>query len=125
MASHGALGVLRSGRRYLPAVLAVVAAGSFSLTLPFSGWSPSAAFYLLPARGWELALGALLAALRADRVPARFARWASAGAMAALLRDAIRPNLVQTIEETPALVHAAYHSPDLGRGVAGDGAAAR
>ena len=79
------LGVLRSGRRYLPAVLAVVAAGSFSLTLPFSGWSPSAAFYLLPARGWELALGALLAALRADRVPARFARWASAGAMLGLV----------------------------------------
>ena len=28
-----------------------------------------------------------------------------AGAMAALLRDAIRPNLVQTCEQTPALVH--------------------
>lgn len=28
-----------------------------------------------------------------------------AGAMAALLRDAIRPNLVQTVEHTPALVH--------------------
>ncbi len=30
----------------------------------------------------------------------------AAGAMAALLRDAIRPNLVQTVEGTPALVHA-------------------
>ncbi|HUY93214.1 MAG TPA: formate--tetrahydrofolate ligase [Pirellulales bacterium] len=29
-----------------------------------------------------------------------------AGAMAALLRDALRPNLVQTCEQTPALVHA-------------------
>ncbi|MFO0867831.1 MAG: formate--tetrahydrofolate ligase [Pirellulales bacterium] len=29
-----------------------------------------------------------------------------AGALAVLLRDAIRPNLVQTCEETPALVHA-------------------
>lgn len=29
-----------------------------------------------------------------------------AGAMAALLRDALRPNLVQTSEQTPALVHA-------------------
>lgn len=29
-----------------------------------------------------------------------------AGAMAALLRDAVRPNLVQTCEHTPALVHA-------------------
>lgn len=30
----------------------------------------------------------------------------AAGAMAALLRDAIRPNLVQTCEHTPAIVHA-------------------
>jgi formate--tetrahydrofolate ligase len=30
----------------------------------------------------------------------------ASGAMAALLRDAIRPNLVQTCEHTPALVHA-------------------
>lgn len=30
----------------------------------------------------------------------------AAGAMAALLRDAIRPNLVQTCEQTPAIVHA-------------------
>lgn len=30
----------------------------------------------------------------------------AAGAMAALLRDAVRPNLVQTCEGTPALVHA-------------------
>lgn len=30
----------------------------------------------------------------------------AAGAMAALLKDAIRPNLVQTCEQTPALVHA-------------------
>jgi len=29
----------------------------------------------------------------------------SAGAMAALLRDALRPNLVQTCEQTPAIVH--------------------
>ena len=29
----------------------------------------------------------------------------AAGAMAALLKDAIRPNLVQTLEHTPALVH--------------------
>ncbi len=29
----------------------------------------------------------------------------AAGAMAALLRDAIRPNLVQTLEHTPALIH--------------------
>ena len=27
------------------------------------------------------------------------------GAMAALLKDAIKPNLVQTLEDTPAFVH--------------------
>ena len=30
----------------------------------------------------------------------------AAGAMAALLRNALRPNLVQTVEHTPAIVHA-------------------
>ena len=29
----------------------------------------------------------------------------AAGAMAALLKDAIKPNLVQTLEGTPALIH--------------------
>ena len=29
----------------------------------------------------------------------------AAGAMAALLKDAVRPNLVQTCEHTPAIVH--------------------
>ena len=55
-------GVLRFGRRYLVATLAAVAIGSFMVSLPGSGWTPSAIFYLLPARAWELALGAFLAA---------------------------------------------------------------
>ena len=29
----------------------------------------------------------------------------AAGAMAALLKDALKPNLVQTLEGTPALIH--------------------
>lgn len=42
----------------------------------------------------------------ADRKPIRAADIKAAGAMAMLLRDAIRPNLVQTIEGGPAFVHA-------------------
>ena len=37
--------------------------------------------------------------------PVRAAQLKAAGAMAALLKDAIKPNLVQTLEHTPAFVH--------------------
>jgi formate--tetrahydrofolate ligase len=40
-----------------------------------------------------------------DRRPARAADVDAAGAMAVLLRDAFQPNLVQSIEGTPAFVH--------------------
>jgi formate--tetrahydrofolate ligase len=50
-------------------------------------------------------LGDILAAYRYDGSPV-FARDLKAdGAMAALLKDAIKPNLVQTLEGTPALMH--------------------
>ncbi len=42
----------------------------------------------------------------ADRRPVRAADLKAAGAMAMLLKDAIRPNLVQTLEGGPAFVHA-------------------
>jgi formate--tetrahydrofolate ligase len=38
--------------------------------------------------------------------PVRAADLRASGAMAALMRDALQPNLVQTLEHTPALVHA-------------------
>jgi formate--tetrahydrofolate ligase len=40
-----------------------------------------------------------------DRKPVRAADLDAAGAMAALLRDALAPNLVQTLEHNPAFVH--------------------
>jgi len=40
-----------------------------------------------------------------DKRPVRFAELKCTGAIAALLKDAIRPNLVQTLEKTPAFVH--------------------
>jgi formate--tetrahydrofolate ligase len=53
----------------------------------------------------ERRLGGIIVAYRRDRSPV-FARDLKAdGAMAALLKDAILPNLVQTIENNPALVH--------------------
>jgi formate--tetrahydrofolate ligase len=42
----------------------------------------------------------------ADRKPVRAGDLKAAGAMALLLKDAIRPNLVQTLEGGPAFVHA-------------------
>jgi formate--tetrahydrofolate ligase len=50
-------------------------------------------------------LGRMLVALTADGKPVIADALGVTGAMAALLRDAIHPNLVQTIEGTPALVH--------------------
>ena len=50
-------------------------------------------------------LGEMIVAYRRDRTPV-FARDIKAdGAMTVLLRDAMQPNLVQTLEHTPAFVH--------------------
>ena len=57
------------------------------------------------AEDLEERLGRVVIGYRRDRTPV-FARDLKAdGAMAALLKDAILPNLVQTIENNPALVH--------------------
>jgi formate--tetrahydrofolate ligase len=50
-------------------------------------------------------LGRILLAFTFDGRPVRAQDLHVTGAMAALLRDAIHPNLVQTLEGTPALVH--------------------
>ena len=50
-------------------------------------------------------LGRIVAALTVDGKAVRASDLKAAGAMAALLRDALEPNLVQTQEGTPALVH--------------------
>jgi formate--tetrahydrofolate ligase len=50
-------------------------------------------------------LGRILLALTYDDKPVTTADLGAAGAMTALLRDAIKPNLVQTIEHTPAFIH--------------------
>jgi formate--tetrahydrofolate ligase len=50
--------------------------------------------------------GRIVIGLTYDRQPVTAEQIGAAGAMAALMRDALRPNLLQTLENTPALVHA-------------------
>lgn len=50
-------------------------------------------------------LGRMLVARTYDGRPVYAADVRAQGAMTALLRDAMQPNLVQTLEHTPALVH--------------------
>jgi formate--tetrahydrofolate ligase len=53
----------------------------------------------------EEQLGRMLVAHARDRRPITASDLNAAGAMTALLKDALKPNLVQTLEGTPALVH--------------------
>ncbi|MDE7212396.1 MAG: formate--tetrahydrofolate ligase, partial [Lachnospiraceae bacterium] len=50
-------------------------------------------------------LAKIIVAYTCDGVPVTAKDLKAVGAMAALLKDAIRPNLVQTLENTPAIVH--------------------
>ena len=50
-------------------------------------------------------LGAMLVAYTYDNKPVYAREIGCVGAMAALLKDAMSPNLVQTLENTPALIH--------------------
>ena len=50
-------------------------------------------------------LGRVVVAYTFDGKPVTAKELNAVGAMAALLKDAIRPNLIQTLEHTPALVH--------------------
>ena len=50
-------------------------------------------------------LGRIIVGYTYDEKPVTAAELKANGAMAALLKDAIKPNLVQTLEGTPALVH--------------------
>ncbi|MFZ0140979.1 MAG: formate--tetrahydrofolate ligase [Aeromicrobium sp.] len=51
-------------------------------------------------------LGRVVVGYTPDGEPVTAEQLKAAGAMAVLLREAIKPNLVQTLENTPALVHA-------------------
>ena len=51
-------------------------------------------------------LGRIVIGYTGDGTPVTAEQLAGAGSMAVLLRDAIKPNLLQTLENTPVLVHA-------------------
>ena len=53
----------------------------------------------------EARLGRIVVGYTRDRQPVTCAEIGAAGAMTVLLRDALQPNLVQTLENTPAFVH--------------------
>ncbi|WP_296404470.1 formate--tetrahydrofolate ligase [Psychrobacter sp.] len=53
----------------------------------------------------KIRLGDILVAYTLDKKPVYAKDLKANGAMAALLKDAIKPNLVQTIEGTPAILH--------------------
>lgn len=53
----------------------------------------------------EARLGRMVAGYRQDRSPVTAAELKAAGAMTVLLKDALSPNLVQTLEGNPAFVH--------------------
>ena len=53
--------LLLTPRRHWARLMAVLAVSSFVLCLAVVGWKPVAAFYLLPTRAWEMALGSTLA----------------------------------------------------------------
>ncbi len=50
-------------------------------------------------------LGNIIVAYNKSGEPVRASELKASGAMAALLKDALKPNLVQTLEGTPAIVH--------------------
>jgi formate--tetrahydrofolate ligase len=50
-------------------------------------------------------IGEMIAAYTFDGKPVTVSQLKAEGAMTVLLKDAIHPNLVQTIEETPAIIH--------------------
>ncbi len=51
-------------------------------------------------------LGRIVVGFTTDQEPVTAEQLGAAGAMAVIMRDAIKPNLLQTLENTPALVHA-------------------
>ena len=53
----------------------------------------------------ERRLARIIVGLTADKAPVRASDWKAYGAMTLLLKDAVNPNLVQTLEGGPAFIH--------------------
>ncbi len=68
--------IQKAARQWLIPALVAVAITSFAWSILALGWAKPFSFYMIPARAWELAIGAILAILDAD-APA-FVRFRSA-----------------------------------------------
>src|ERR1019366_6876374 len=66
------LALKRFGRTFRVNAIMFLAACSFALSVYGSYRYPSATFYLLPTRAWELLLGSFLAVRPPQRLPARW-----------------------------------------------------
>ncbi len=86
---------LARGHRSARPTLLAIGVASFALGIVQAFHQQSASFYLLPARTWELALGAWLAAGRVRWRPTRWRAWASAAGVAMILLAlvALKPDL--------------------------------
>ena len=69
----GALSIPAASKWKLPATLSILL-GTLMLSAYWVTQEPNAAFYLLPSRAWELALGALLALAPVSRILVRLPR---------------------------------------------------
>lgn len=71
----------RRGRALVePAVLTLVVAASFAYSVHITAVAPAAAYFVTPARAWELGIGGLLAAaVHHGRLEDRLRAWGSAG----------------------------------------------
>jgi peptidoglycan/LPS O-acetylase OafA/YrhL len=87
-------------------VLALVAAVSFAMSLWATQWLPLVAFYSLPTRAWELALGGLVALTAGQwrRLPATLAVIAGWGGLALVLLAYIRLSAMTPFPGTAALL---------------------
>ncbi len=76
-----------AGSLWIGAVVAIVGALSLALSLALTDTNAPLAFFLLPARAWELSLGALvfLGATRLARIPDRLALLAGVGGLAMIV----------------------------------------
>ena len=74
------IAVARWGGRRFRLWIGLASAGSFALCMVAVHISPAATFFLLPTRGWELGLGALIAAGGVPRITSARAREVAAAA---------------------------------------------
>ena len=111
-----------------PVVIAVILT-SLALCLLFARSKPSFAFYLLPARAWELALGALLALSPQPRLPTLARSVAGTSAVLVLIMvpalsiDPVHPRTDAVIVCLATAVVIATQAPILSRGLLANGLA--